>query len=116
MTIQSIRLQFETHRRAGLAGDPDAAARLSASFGAGLVRFVRRVVRKGTGRGSLAEFVLNEASRLQAGYQAMDPDDLVGEIVDRICALVAGQDIAVRLETVALKTEETASVRVVPQT
>ncbi len=101
MDIQSIRRQLETYRDQGLAGDAGAAVRLSDTFGAGLVRFVRRVLRKGTGRGYLAEFVLNEANRVQGGHAEYERDDLVNEIVDRMCQLLTGQNDVARRETVA---------------
>jgi|GEM_PF-3423356 hypothetical protein len=102
MDIQSIRRQFEAHHDDGLAGDASAAARLSDTFGAGLVRFVRRVLRKGTGRGYLAEFVLMEAHQVQSGRERFERDDLVNEIVARICELLTGRSDADRRETVAM--------------
>jgi len=109
MDIQSIRRQFEAHREDGLAGDASAAVRLSDSFGAGLVRFVRRVLRKGTGRGYLAEFVLDEANRVRADHATYERDDLANEIVDRMCRLLTGQSDTAQRETVVLLGEGTVS-------
>lgn len=110
MNEQTIQQQFEEHRQAGLSGDASAASRLSNSFGAGLVRIVRRVLRKGTGRGYLAEFILREASQLRSGHACLERDDLVNEIVDRICSLVTGHGVGHRVETLALSLEATASI------
>lgn len=109
MNEQTIQQQFEAHRHAGLQGDATAASRLTSSFGAGLVRIVRRVLRKGTGRGYLAEFILQEAGDLRGGKMPIERDDLVNEIVDRICSLVTGQAIGHRVETLALALEGTVT-------
>ena len=107
MNEQTIQQQFEGHRNAGLSGDAGAASRLSSSFGAGLVRIVRRVLKKGTGRGYLAEFILREAGDIRMSESTLHRDDLVNEIVDRICSLVTGQGVGHRVETLALALEGT---------
>jgi hypothetical protein len=107
MTSSDINIEFEGFRQAGIKGDDMAATHLESRFGDGLVRFVRRVVRKGRGAGSLAEFVLNEASNIRAQRLNLERDELVAELVSRICAVVTGQILAGRVDTVSAADNQT---------
>jgi hypothetical protein len=106
MTSSDIRVAFEGFRNAGLNGDDMAATHLESQFGEGLTRFVRRVVRTGRGTGSLAEFVLNEA-RLAREQLGLERDELVSELISRICAVITGQGIAGRVDTVSVADRQT---------
>jgi len=106
MTSSDIRAEFQNYRRAGLNGDDMAATHLEMRFGDGLARFVRRVVRTGRGTGSLAEFILHEASlvREQLG---LERDELVSELISRLCSVITGQGIAGRVDTVSVAERQT---------
>ena len=106
MTSSDIRAEFEGFRNAGLNGDDMAATHLESRFGEGLTRFVRRVVRTGRGTGSLAEFVLNEA-RIVREQLGLERDELVSELISRICAVITGQGIAGRVDTVSVADRQT---------
>lgn len=106
MTSSDIRTQFENYRQAGLNGDDMAATHLETRFGEGLARFVRRVVRTGRGTGSLAEFILREATlvREQLG---LERDELVAELISRLCSVIAGHGIAGRVDTMSVADRQT---------
>tara|TARA_R110002072_G_scaffold284587_1_gene449070 strand:- start:114349 stop:114681 length:333 start_codon:yes stop_codon:yes gene_type:complete len=106
MTSSDIQTEFENYRKASLNGDDMAATQLESRFGEGLARFVRRVVRTGRGTGSLAEFVLHEADivREQLG---LERDELVTELISRLCSVITGQGIAGRVDTVSVADRQT---------
>lgn len=106
MTSSDIRAEFENYRNAGLNGDDMAATHLELRYGDRLARFVRRVVRTGRGKGSLAEFILNEASvvREQLG---LERDELVSELISRLCSVITGQGVAGRVDTVSVADHQT---------
>lgn len=106
MTSSDIRTEIENYRKAGLNGDDMAATHLESRFGEGLSRFVRRVVRTGRGTGSLADFILQEASivREQLG---LERDELVSELTSRLCSVITGQGIAGRVDTVFVADRQT---------
>lgn len=107
MTSSDIKIEFEGFRLVGINGDDMAATHLESRFGDGLARFVRRVVRKGRGAGSLAEFVLSEASNIRAQRLNLERDELVSELVGRICAVVTGQSLAGRVDTISATNKPT---------
>lgn len=106
MTSTDIRTEIESYRKAGLNGDDMAAKHLESQFGDALSRFVRRVVRTGRGTGSLADYVLQEASivREQLG---LERDELVSELISRLCSVITGQGIAGRVDTASVADRKT---------
>jgi len=105
-----IRMELERFRQAGVSGDDMAAAQLESRFGEGLTRYVRRVLRNQQGSGSLAEFILNEARNIRDERLNVERDELVSELLSRICLIVTGQGIAGRVDTVPLGDRPTLSV------
>lgn len=110
MASSDIQNQFDAFRRAGLSGDTTAARRLESQFGAGLTRFVRRVLRKGRGTGSLAEFILLEAASIREQRLNLERDALVSELINRICSVITGQGISDRVDTVSDADRRTVAV------
>lgn len=106
MTSSDIRTEFENCRKAGLNGDEMAATYLESRFGEGLARFVRRVVRTGRGTGSLAEFVLHEAEIIRE-QRGLERDELVSELISRLCSAITGQGTAGRVDTVSVADRQT---------
>lgn len=107
MTSSEIRREFEEFRAAGVHGDDMAAAHLESRFGAGLTRYIRRILRKGEGTGSLAEFVLNEARMVQQ-QAGLERDELTREIVHRLCSVITGEGLNGRHDTLSISDRQTA--------
>ena len=107
MTPSDIRNRFEELREAGLQGDDLAAMHLESRFGDGLARFVRRVIRKGHGTGSLAEFILEEASKIRQQRLGLERDELVSEIITPLCSVITGQGTADRVDTRSVTDRQT---------
>jgi hypothetical protein len=107
MTTFDIRKEFVGFREAGLNGNNLAATHLESRFGDGLARFVRRVIRKGHGTDALAEFVLNEVSSIRKLRLDLERDELVSEVTSRICAVITGQSMAGRVDTVSVAGKQT---------
>lgn len=103
-------MELERFRRAGVSGDDMAAAQLESRFGDGLTRYVRRVLRNQHGSGSLAEFILNEARNIREERVDVERDELVSELLSRICLIVTGQGIAGRVDTMPVGDRPTLSV------
>lgn len=102
-----IHNDLEEFRQAGLSGDDQAAMRLESQFGDRLARFVRRIIRKGRGTGSLAEFVLQEAASIRKHRVDLGRDELVAELISRLCLVITGQRISGRVDTAAVKDNQT---------
>lgn len=99
--------EFEDLRQAGLKGDDMAAMQIESKFGDRLTRLVRRVIRKGRGTGSLAEFILNEAASIRSQRDDLDRDELVSELISRICLVITGKDVYGRVDTVSMSDRQT---------
>lgn len=107
MTSSDICREFERFRAAGVNGDDMASSHLESRFGAGLTRYIRRVLRKGEGTGSLAEFVMKEA-RVVHQQAGLERDELVREIVRRLCSVITGQGLNGQHETLSISDRQTA--------
>ena len=57
-----------------------------------------------------AEFILNEARNIREERLNVERDELVSELLSRICLIVTGQGIAGRVDTVPLGDRPTLSV------
>lgn len=109
MNTSEIAREFKALSHASRIGDAEAALRFDSVFGDGLMRFVRRVLRRGHGRGYLADYVLDEAARIRSQSDAVSQDNVVSEISERISSLVTGQGIGHRVDTVHLNGEATVT-------
>lgn len=100
MNSSDIRSEFRKLRASGVDGDVMAASQLESRFGRRLSRYIRRVLRSGVSTDSLTEFVLTEA-RLIHRQAGLEREELVREVVHRLCAAVTGQSLDGRRDTVS---------------
>ena len=110
MNTTSIINEFAACREMGLNGDKTALDRLQLRFGRQLHSFIGRVIRLGQGRGHLADFVLDEVSRIREQRLELSREELVDEVVDRVCRVLSGVGFAGRIDTISLNNEATVSV------
>ena len=100
MSPTMIQNDFGILRQLGLQGNESAPEELQQRYGSSLGRVIRRVIRKGRGHGELAEFILDQVAQLKGQHQQrLDPQELVDEILARLCALIAGHGVNNRAET-----------------
>lgn len=103
-----IRQKLSQLRTESLEGDQDSVRRCEAEFGTPLRRIVRRVVRTGRTRDGLSTTILQEARKVRKMLPGLTRNDLVSEVTTRLCALLVGQNLDHRLDTVLAGGEATA--------
>lgn len=105
-----IQQQIEKLRSATALGDGQTAMRCEEQFGTALGRIVRRVVRTGRSRDGLSATILQQVRLVRDRRPDLERDDLVAEVTTRLCALLVGQNIGHRIDTVAVGGEATVIV------
>ena len=105
-----LQQQIEKLRSATARGDDQTATRCEEQFGTALGRIVRRVVRSGRSSDGLSTTILKQVRQVRDFRPELKRDDLVAEVTTRLCALLVGQNIGHRIDTVAVSGEATAIV------
>lgn len=102
-----LQQQIEKLRTATARGDDETATRCEEQFGTALGRIVRRVVRSGRKCDGLSTTILQQVRQVRDFRPDLERDDLVAEVTTRLCALLVGQNIDNRIDTVAAGGEAT---------
>lgn len=105
-----LQQQIEKLRSATARGDDGTATRCEQQFGTALRRIVRRVVRSGRQGDGLSTTILQQVRQVRNFRPDLERDDLVAEVTTRLCALLVGQNIDNRIDTVAAGGEATVVV------